>query len=168
MRAAAVDSVGTDLLNPRIILHTQSFDCQLPSRIMTVIVEQVELTALFERLPDLVSGDSDLVRRGALCNAELEAGIGDAMFYLRIAGGRVAELERQPRLVRPWQFALRATTEAWQKFWMPVPEPGWHDLSALTKRGVARLEGDITAYMTHLQFFKDMFALPRRLASARR
>ncbi len=135
---------------------------------MPVIVEQAELTALFERLPDLVSGDSDLVRRGALCNAELEAGIGDAMYYLRIAAGRLATLERQPKLVRPWQFALRATAEAWQRFWMPVPDPGWHDLSALTKRGVARLEGDITPYMTHLQFFKDMFAAPRRLVSARR
>jgi hypothetical protein len=134
---------------------------------MTVLGEQAELTALFERLPELVNGDSDLVRRGALCNAELEAGIGDAMYYLRIAAGRVAALERQPRLIRPWQFALHATAEAWQKFWMPVPEPGWHDLSALTKRGVARLEGDITPYMTHLQFFKDLFALPRRLVSAR-
>jgi hypothetical protein len=130
---------------------------------MTVLDEQAELTALFERLPDLVRGDSDLVRRGALCNAELEAGLGDAMYYLKIAAGRVVALERQPKLMRPWQFALRATTEAWRKFWMPVPEPGWHDLSALTKRGAAKLEGDITPYMTHLQFFKDMFASPRRL-----
>jgi hypothetical protein len=135
---------------------------------MTVIVEQAELTALFERLPGLVSADGDLVRRGALCNAELEAGIGDAMYYLRVAAGRVAVLERQPRLVRPWQFAIRGSAEAWRKFWAPVPDPGWHDLSALTKRGAVSLEGDITAYMTHLQFFKDMFALPRRLVSARR
>ena len=134
---------------------------------MTVIGEQAELTALFERLPDLVSGDSDLVRRGALCNAELETGIGEVTYYLKIAGGRIAVLERQPRPMRPWQFALRATAEAWQKFWMPVPEPGWHDLSALTKRGVATLEGDITPYMTHLQFFKDMFASPRRLVRER-
>ena len=134
---------------------------------MTVLGELAELTALFERLPELVSGDSDLVQRGALCNAELEAGIGDVMYYLKIAAGRVAALERQPGPAPPWQFALRATTEAWQKFWMPVPEPGWHDLSALTKRGVARLEGDITPYMTHLQFFKDLFASPRRLVRER-
>lgn len=134
---------------------------------MTVLGEQAELTALFKRLPDLVSGDSDLVRRGALCNAELEVGLGDVTYHLKIAAGHVAALERQLRPPRPWQFALRATAEAWQKFWMPVPEPGWHDLSALTKRGVATLEGDITPYMTHLQFFKDMFASPRRLVRGR-
>jgi hypothetical protein len=135
---------------------------------MTVLGEQADLTALFERLPDLVGADSDLVRRGALCNAELEAGIGEVMYYLKIAAGHVVVLERQPKLMRPWQFALRATAEAWRKFWMPVPEPGWHDLSALTKRGVAKLEGDITPYMTHLQFFKDMFDAPRRLVRERR
>ncbi len=95
---------------------------------MTILGEQAELTALFERLPELVSSDSDLVRRGALCNAELEVGLGDVTYYLKIAAGRVAGLERQSGPTRPRQFALRATAEAWRKFWMPMPEPGWHDL----------------------------------------
>jgi hypothetical protein len=130
---------------------------------MTAAAEQAKLNALFEQLPALVSADSDLVRRGGLCNAELEVGIGETLFYVRIAAGRVAVLERQASPPRAAQFSLHASGEAWHKFWMPVPEPGWHDLSALTKRGAARLEGDITSYMTHLQFFKDMLASPRRL-----
>jgi hypothetical protein len=130
--------------------------------------DHADLIARFERLGELVNGDSDLVRRGARCHAELEAGIGDAMFYVRVAEGRVVQLERQAKLPRPWQFTIRAPAEAWRKFWMPVPEPGWHDLSALTKRGVAGIEGDITPFMTHLQFFKDMFAAPRQLSQARR
>jgi hypothetical protein len=130
---------------------------------MTAVAEQAKLNALFEQLPDLVSADCDLVRRGALCNAEFEIGIGETLFYLRIAAGRVAVLERQSSSARPAQFSLHASGEAWRKFWVPMPEPGWHDLSALTKRGVARLAGDLTPYMTHLQFFKDMLASPRRL-----
>jgi hypothetical protein len=129
--------------------------------------DHADLIARFGRLGELVNGDSDLVRRGAFCRAELEAGIGDTMFYISVAEGRVVRLEQQSKLPRPWQFAFRAPAETWRKFWMPVPEPGWHDLSALTRRGVARLEGDITPYMTHLQFFKDMFAAPRRLSQAR-
>lgn len=135
---------------------------------MTAVAEQARLNALFEQLPDLVGADSDLVRRGALCNAELEVGIGETVFYVRITAGRVAALERQPSPARPTAFSLHASGEAWKKFWMPVPEPGWHDLSALTKRGVARLDGDITPYMTHLQFFKDMLASPRRLVREQR
>jgi hypothetical protein len=33
---------------------------------------------------------------------------------------------------------------------------------ALTKREQASLEGDLHPFMTHLQYFKDMLALPRR------
>jgi hypothetical protein len=135
---------------------------------MTAVAEQAKLNALFEQLPDLVSADGDLVRRGALCNAEVEVGIGETLFYLRIAGGRVAVLERQASPPHPANFSLHASAEAWHKFWTPVPEPGWHDLSALTKRGVARLAGDLTPYMTHLQFFKDMLASPRRLVREQR
>ena len=141
---------------------------------MTAVAEQAKLNLLFEQLPDLVGADSNLIRRGRLCNAALEVGVGDTMYYLRVAAGRVVALERKPSPARQVssaqvspahhaQFSLHASAEAWHKFWMPVPEPGWHDLSALTKRGAARLDGDITPYMTHLQFFKDMLATPRRL-----
>jgi len=34
-------------------------------------------------------------------------------------------------------------------------------LFALTKRGEAVLEGDLHPFMTHLQYFKDLLALPR-------
>ena len=47
------------------------------------------------------------------------------------------------------------------EYWRPEPEPGWHDLLALTKRGEASLEGDLHPFMAHLQYFKDLLALPR-------
>ena len=53
--------------------------------------------------------------------------------------------------------------EAWTQHWRPMPAPGWHDLFALTKRGVASMEGDFRPLLQNLQFFKDLLALPRRL-----
>jgi hypothetical protein len=44
-----------------------------------------------------------------------------------------------------------------------MPEPGWHDLFALTKRGTASFEGDLRPLLQNLQYFKDLLALPRRL-----
>ena len=44
-----------------------------------------------------------------------------------------------------------------------MPEPGWHDLFALTKRGAAAIEGDLRPLLQNLQYFKDLLALPRRL-----
>jgi hypothetical protein len=66
-----------------------------------------------------------------------------------------------PILMRSWGFSYRASPVAWTEFWKPIPRPGWHDLLALTKNGEAVLEGDLYPFMTHLQYFKDLLALPR-------
>ena len=42
-----------------------------------------------------------------------------------------------------------------------MPDPGWHDLFALTKRGAASMEGDLRPLLQNLQYFKDLLALPR-------
>jgi hypothetical protein len=67
----------------------------------------------------------------------------------------------QPTLMRSWRFSYRASPAAWTEYWEPMPRPGWHDLLALTKRGEAVLEGDLHPFMAHLQYFKDLLALPR-------
>ena len=59
---------------------------------------------------------------------------------------------------------MRATEEAWTQHWQAMPDPGWHDLFALTKRGAAFMEGDFRPLLQNLQFFKDLLALPRRLS----
>ena len=130
--------------------------------------EQARLVELFRQLPMLVNADADLYRRGARCSVEALIGVGEAVFHLRIAEGKVIDLVHGPILMRPWQFAFRASAQAWRKFWTPVPDASWHDLFALLKRGEASLDGDIAPFMTHLQFFKDVLATPRRLNRAPR
>jgi hypothetical protein len=64
--------------------------------------------------------------------------------------------------MRSWTFALRASEEAWRRFWEPVPAPGYHDLFAMKKLGVARIEGDLIPLMANLRYVKDVVAAPRR------
>lgn len=120
------------------------------------------LAGLFERLPVLLEHDRDLTRRGAWLDARFQVGIGAVPFDVTVAAGRITALERGPLLMRSWRFAVRGTTEAWSRFWQPVPEPGWHDLFALSKRGQLRMEGDLRPLMANLQYVKDLLALPRR------
>ncbi len=126
--------------------------------------EAARLAALFERLPALAEADADLVRRGAHLDVRLQVGIGDVPFDVTVARGHVVALERGPLMMRPWRFAVWGTPEAWRRHWEPVPEPGWHDLFALTKRGAARIEGDLQPLLANLQYVKDLLALPRRIA----
>jgi hypothetical protein len=121
------------------------------------------LADLFERLPQLLNACPDLVRRGAFFDARFQIGIGAIPFDIAVTAGRVTFFERGPFLMRSWRFAIRGNPEAWSKWWHPVPEPGWHDLFALTKRGCMVLEGDLQPLMANLQFLKDLLVLPRTL-----
>lgn len=129
--------------------------------------DEERLAELFQRIPALVDSDGDLVRRGAWLDARFQVGVGRIPFDVTVKAGHVVSLERGPLLMRPWRFAIRGTAEAWTRFWRPVPEPGWHDLFALTKRGAASIEGDLWPLMANLQYVKDLLALPRRVGEVR-
>lgn len=112
-------------------------------------------------LPQLVNNDAGLVRRGRHLTATFLVEAGDAEFLVRVAEG-VVSVERGPFLMRAWTFALRASAETWQRFWEPMPAPGYHDLFAMKKLGVARIEGDLVPLMANLRYVKDVVAAPRR------
>jgi hypothetical protein len=126
------------------------------------------LTAAFEQLPRLLDGDPGLVRRGAFFDARFEVGIGAIPFDVTVAAGRIAALARGPFVMSTWRFAVRGSAEGWGRLWQPVPDPGWHDLLALAKRGAVVLEGDLQPLMANMQYVKDLLVLPRRIFAEQR
>jgi hypothetical protein len=127
-------------------------------------VGEATVPARIEALPDLVNGDGALVRRGRFLTTTFLIGVGDADYLVKVVEGRIAGVERGPFLLRPWSFALRAPAEAWARFWEPAPPPGYHDLFAMKKLGVASVEGDLVPLMANLRYVKDVIAAPRRAA----
>ena len=117
---------------------------------------------MIERLPELVNGDPALVRRGRFMREEFLVAVGEEPWRVIVEGGEVA-VERGPRLLRSWRFALRASAAAWAEHWRPHPRPGFHDLFAMAKRGEASIEGDLLPLMQNLRYVKEVLAAPRRL-----
>jgi len=117
----------------------------------------------FATLPQLLVADPDLLRRGRWVSVEFRVDIGAEPFFLTIRDGALVAIDRGPRLMRSVAFVVRGSDEAWTNYWRAIPEPGWHDLFALTKRGVASFDGDLRPLLQNLQYFKDLLALPRRL-----
>jgi len=109
----------------------------------------------------MVDADPALVRRGRHLTVTFLVACGGRRIYLTIRDGRVADVDDQPALMRPYQFAIHAEAACWQRFWQAVPEPGYHDLLALTRFGHARLEGELLPLMQNLQYIKDVLAAPR-------
>jgi len=121
------------------------------------------LSALAERLPELVNGNASLLRRGQYVTHDVMLEIGTRPFYLSILQGQITSLVPGPVTMRSWSFAIRGSEAAWRKFWQPLPSPGYHDLFALTKRGEFRIDGDFRPLMTNLLYFKGVLAAPRAL-----
>lgn len=115
----------------------------------------------FDRLPDLVNRDAALVRRGRFLSVDFLLGVGADDYLVAVRDGQVASVRRGPFVMPPGRFAIRASAEAWAKFWAKEPPPGFHDIFAMTKSGAARIDGDLHPLMSNLRYVKDLLAAPR-------
>jgi hypothetical protein len=125
-------------------------------------VRPLETDQIVATLPDLVNSNTALIRRGQRLTTTFLLAVGDAEYLVQVADGRLVSVERGPFLLRSWTFAVRAPADAWARFWQPLPEPGYHDLFAMKKLGVAQIEGDLWPLMAHLRYVKEVLAAPRR------
>ena len=121
------------------------------------------VAALFERLPELVERNADLVKRGRFLSTDFALVVGATPLLVRIESGHVTAVTRGPFLLRSWAFSITAAAETWLKLLKPVPDPGTHDLMALSKVGLARIEGNLQPFMANLQYVKDVITAPRAL-----
>jgi hypothetical protein len=126
--------------------------------------DQDKLLAMLERLPALANSKQALVRRGQYLNADIVISIGDKPCFMAIRNGNVSAIECRPQIMRRSSFSLRAAPATWELFWKPFPKPGFHDIFAMMKQGKLAIEGDVHLLMCHLQYVKDLLALPRQLA----
>ncbi|MEM6499497.1 MAG: hypothetical protein AAF709_22590 [Pseudomonadota bacterium] len=123
---------------------------------------------LVEQIPALVNGDDDLLRRARWFDCQWIVKVGAQEFHLSQRAGRMSAIRRGPLFMAQWSFALEASADAWHAFWQPVPEPGHHDILALSKTGLLKINGDITPLMRNLQVVKDVVATPRKLIATHR
>lgn len=121
-----------------------------------------EVATVFQRLPALVNGNIPLVRRGRHLTTTFLIGAGDIPVLAAVREGAITDVTVSPPPMRSWRFAVRAGADAWRRFWQAVPEPGYHDLLAMTRFGAARIEGDLQPLMANLRYIKDVLEAPRR------
>lgn len=126
-----------------------------------------QVARTFESLPSLLRADHALVASAKLLNVDCLLGPTRGAFLVSIRQGLIAEMSAATKPMPSWRFSYSASPAAWVEYWRPEPKPGWHDLLALTKRGEASLAGDLYLFMTHLQYFKDLLALPRSAISGK-
>jgi hypothetical protein len=120
-----------------------------------------DVAAVLARLPELVNGRGPLVNRGRFFSGEFLVEADGVPVHLKVHEGRIAAVEKGPFRMRAWRFAVRAEAQAWGRFWETMPEPGYHDVIAMCRLGVARLEGDLQPLMANLRYVKEVLEAPR-------
>ncbi|MEO8651042.1 MAG: hypothetical protein ABI391_02000 [Hyphomicrobiaceae bacterium] len=134
-----------------------------PATVVSIDAATERIVALFQRLPELVERNADLVKRGRFLTTDFAVVVGATPLLVRIDSGRVTAVTRGPFLLRSWVFSITAAPDTWLKLLKPIPDPGTHDLMALSKTGLARIEGNLQPFMANLQYIKDVITAPRAL-----
>jgi hypothetical protein len=108
-------------------------------------------------LAERIAGDAALLRRGRFLNTSCQLIIGEESVLLRIIDGvRQGSFASLSAI-----FAIIGQPAVWQRFLAADPPPGDHDLFAFLKRRELRVVGDSHPLMSHLLYFKAVFACLR-------
>jgi hypothetical protein len=110
---------------------------------------------MIETLQARVNDDEALVRRGRFLSTTFLLEIGPTAWLITIFEGRIVSVTSGPFVMPSSSFALRTSTEEWEKFSSRRPPPGSNDLMALIKRRVLKAEGNLQIFMANLRYFKE-------------
>lgn len=110
------------------------------------------------RLAERVDQDTALLRRGRILNASCLLIIGDASVLLRIVDGRIHDIRHGSLVTPSADFAISGDAAVWRRFLAASPPPGDHDLLAFVKRRELQVTGDLHPLMSHLLYWKGLFA----------
>ncbi|HTO41129.1 MAG TPA: hypothetical protein VL026_09160 [Rhizomicrobium sp.] len=117
---------------------------------------------MIERLAEKVNADTALVRRGRFLNVVFLFDDGNVPWLITVTAGRIESAVKGPFVMASYTFGLRARTDAWAKFCQAEPEPGFHDIMALIKQRLLKIEGNVHPFMANLFYFKAVLAKLRK------
>ncbi len=111
---------------------------------------------MLENLPNLVNADRNLVRLGRHLNATFLFAAGREEWLIPVERGMIGTVREGFGPMNSWRFAIRVDSAAWERFRAPIPQPGYHDIFAMTKAGEAVVEGDLQPFMANLRYVKEV------------
>jgi hypothetical protein len=118
---------------------------------------------MLDQIAALVNDDAFLQRKGRYVSCVLMVEAGGARYRLTIKSGNIESVESTRLIMARYDLLMRASADTWNRFWEPMPAPGYNDLFALLKKRLLTIEGDVQPFMANLFYFKGVLEMPRRL-----
>jgi len=116
-----------------------------------------------ERFREVVNADPEfkIAARYMIKDALLE--VGNTKCIVKVRDGIVTQIKSEDAFADPWNFAIRASVDAWEKFLQPVPPRFYDGLFGGMVRGNFRLEGDTISAFSHFWAVTRMLDIFREL-----
>jgi hypothetical protein len=115
----------------------------------------------FEALAPKLAADALYARVSGQLDVRLLFETEGRAAVVRLAAGRIVEVQAPPPLMTAWDFALRGDGSAWDDLLAPVPPPRGQSIFALARAGRLRLDGNWLVLMQNLWAVTCLIGLMR-------
>ena len=89
--------------------------------------------------------------------------VGEDQAIVQVREGVVSDIFLEPTFMDPWQFCIKASREAWEKFLQPTPPPMYNALFPAMIRQIFKVEGDLEKAFAHFWPITRMMDILREI-----
>ena len=91
--------------------------------------------------------------------------VGNTRCIIKFRDGVVTQIKSEDAFADPWDFAVRGSADAWEKFLQPIPPRFYDSTFGGMVRGNFRIEGDTVSAFSHFWAVTRMLDIFRELQS---
>jgi hypothetical protein len=112
---------------------------------------------------EVINADPEFRIAARYMTKDMLVEVGNTKCIVKIRDGVVTLIKSENAFADPWDFAVRATVDAWEKFLQPVPPRFYDGIFGGMVRGNFRLEGDTISAFSHFWAVTRMLDIFREL-----
>jgi hypothetical protein len=112
---------------------------------------------------EVINADPEFRIAARYMTKDMLVEVGNTKCIVKIRDGVVTLIKSENAFADPWDFAVRASVDAWEKFLQPVPPRFYDGIFGGMVRGNFRLEGDTISAFSHFWAVTRMLDIFREL-----
>jgi pimeloyl-ACP methyl ester carboxylesterase len=119
-----------------------------------------------DRLPELIeaiNSDPEFKLAGRFFDKNILLAVGERSCIVKIRDGVIREIQKDPTFMNAWDFFIRGSAEAWEKFLQVPPPPFFTDLYGCIARKNFEVGGDMEAALAHFSANARMLEIFREI-----
>ena len=116
-----------------------------------------------KKYKDIINADPEFKIAARFMTKDMCVEAGKNRCIVKLRDGVVTEIKFEDAFADRWDFAVRASIDAWEKFLQPIPPRFYDGIFGGMIRGNFVVEGDTTSAFSHFWAVTRMFDIFREL-----